>query len=101
MVYILIGISHNCGFLVTALSALIPNTDLKDGSCSFVVSYGSSTILFFAISICSMLHLSDEKQKTNAKHKQKMLNTFCIVYVNIWCGSGFAGATSFVQEIEK
>ena len=29
--------------------SLIPNTDLKDCSCSFVVSYGSSTILFFAI----------------------------------------------------
>ena len=31
------------------LLLLIPNTDLKDYSCSFVVSYGSSTILFFAI----------------------------------------------------
>ena len=29
--------------------SLISNTDLKDGSCNFVVSYGSSTILFFAI----------------------------------------------------
>ena len=30
-----------------------------------------------------------------------MLNILCTVYVNIWCGSGFAGAISFVQEIEK
>ena len=29
--------------------SLISNTDLKDDSCNFVVSYGSSTILFFAI----------------------------------------------------
>ena len=28
---------------------LIPNTDLKDGSCKLIVSYVSSTVIFFAI----------------------------------------------------
>ena len=29
--------------------SLIPNTDLKDGAFTFVVSYVSSTVLFFSI----------------------------------------------------
>ena len=42
--------------------SFVPNTDLKDGFCNFLLSYVSRTVLFFAIQICSLLHLGDEKQ---------------------------------------
>ena len=51
------------GFWSFPRFSLILNTDMKDGSWSFVVSFVSSTVLFFAIYICSMLHSDDEKKK--------------------------------------
>ena len=56
----------------------IPNTDLKDGSCNFVVSNDSSIVLFFAVWSFSVLHLGGDE---NAKHT-KMLNILHSIYLN-------------------
>ena len=37
------------GYLPPSRFSLIPNTDLKDGSFIFLVSYVSSTVLLFSI----------------------------------------------------
>ena len=48
-----------------------------------------------------MLHLSDDKKKKKkiAKHKKKTAKYILHGVCKYLCGSGFAGATSFVQEI--
>ena len=46
----------------------ILNTDLKDDAYNFAVSYVSSIVLFFEITICSMLHSGDEKKVQNIKN---------------------------------
>ena len=68
-----------CDFLLLTPSvffSLIPSTDLKYGYYNFMASYVWSIVFFFAIYICSMSHLGDEKK--NAKHKKK--NVKCILH---------------------
>ena len=52
-------------------SVFIPNTDLKDGSCSFVLSYVSSTGLLFAQCYAQVMKKKKRKKKKKKKKKSK------------------------------
>ena len=73
------------------------------------VSYVSSIVLFFAITICSMLHSGDEKKKKKKAKHTKLLNIFwleyfgCVAYVYpaLYCNKIIYCEYFIIKKIRK